>query len=55
MAILIFNCLRVFIVAVKHYNQKASWKEKKFIWLMLPHHSSPSKEIRTRNQVGQEF
>jgi hypothetical protein len=46
--------VRVTIAVMKHREQSYLEKKKEFIWLILPHHSSSSKELRTGTQKGQE-
>lgn len=46
-------CLRVAIAVMKHYDQKHLGR-KGFIVLMIPHHCSSSKKIRTGTQAWQE-
>jgi hypothetical protein len=39
-------------VVLKHHHQSNFGREG-FIWLMLPHHCSSLKEVRTGTQTGQ--
>ena len=41
--------VRVSIAEMEHYDQKASWGRKGFIWLTLPHCCSSPKEVKERN------
>jgi uncharacterized protein (DUF305 family) len=45
--------VRVTSAVMKHHDQ-SNLRRKEFIQLMIPHHSSSSKEVRTGTQAGQE-
>ena len=43
----------VTIAMTKHHDQM-QLREKRFIWVIIPHYNSSLKEVRTRTQTGQE-
>jgi hypothetical protein len=48
------SCLRVSVAVMRHHDGKSNSGRKGFIWLILLHHSSSSKEIRAGIHTGLE-